>query len=156
MRRISRAQVIAVIGHVLAKVVREVVPAVVTLAAGDFRSDHYTVADLKRDTFKIGILTVASNGGNRSNVFVPLNDGKTNLFAPAIACVLSGVALISVLISAADAGELHPDQYAARRGLGQGKLTQFVFPGLDQGGREHAFVRHCRKYPSRGAAKQKG
>ena len=56
VRRISSAKVIAVVGHVLAEVVREIVPAIVAITAENIRPHHHAIAHLERDAFEVVVL----------------------------------------------------------------------------------------------------
>src|SRR6202035_2203197 len=96
MRRIGSAQIVAIIRHVLAEVVGEIVPAVVALAAGDIRANHDPVANLERDALEVRVVAVSSNCRNRSDIFVALNDWETDLLAFAGSRVLCSKSLVRV------------------------------------------------------------
>src|SRR5277367_1338668 len=108
MRRISGAQVVAIIRGAFAAIVRKIMPTVVALAARYVRADHHAISLAQRYSIEVRILSVPADGRNRSDVLVPLNDRKFQLAA----AVLRGVTLKRVLIRSADAGHRHFDQDA--------------------------------------------
>src|SRR6267154_6012139 len=136
---------IAVIDRVLAAVVREIVPAVVTGAAAHIRADDHPFAHLQWNPFEIEGASVSSNGRNRSHVLVALNDRKPNLPRDSVSSVLTGIPLIGVLVRTANSRDLYFDQHAPGRRVGQRILSEFVPPGFDQGCREYAVGGHIQK-----------
>src|SRR6202051_804375 len=114
MGRISGTQVVAVVRHVLAEIVGEVVPAVVTVAAGHVCTNHHAVAYAQPNTFEIGVAAVASDGGDGPHVFGALNNRKANLLAVSDARILIDEALVGVLVGTADSRQLHFHQDTAR------------------------------------------
>jgi hypothetical protein len=130
MGRIGSAKIVAVVGHVLAEVVREVVAAIIAIAAGDIGADYDAIPDLERDALEVCVAAVSADGSDGTDIFVALNNGETNVLAFACSSVLRGVSLIGVLVGAADAGDLHLDEHAAERRVGKGIFADLVLSGL--------------------------
>src|SRR6202790_2134889 len=114
MRCVFGAQVIAVVGHFFAAVIREIVTAVITFPACNVGANNDTIAGTQRNALEIGVSSVTANGLNDSDIFMTLNDWK---FHAAVA-VLRGIALESVFVSAANARHEHFHEYAAWSRLG--------------------------------------
>src|SRR5579862_64288 len=138
MRRVLSTQVIAIVSGVFAAIIRKIVPAVVTLPAGNIRADYYAIALTQWDSFEVGVGFFPANRGNRADVLVSLNDGE---FKRAIA-VLRGVALKRVLVGSADSGHFHLDKHAPGSRLRQRIFPNFVLPGLYECCCEYACGRH--------------
>ncbi len=102
--------------------------AVIALAAAHVGSHHDAVAHLQRNSFEIYVVALASNGRNRADILVPLNDGKFQR-TPA---VLRRVALKRVFVRSANPGQFHLDQNTARLRLRQRILAQLVMPWFHQ------------------------
>ena len=81
MRRVGGAEIVAIVGHVLAEVIREIVTAVIAIAAGDVGADYDAISDLERDAFEVAVVAVSADGGYGSNVFVALDNGETDVLA---------------------------------------------------------------------------
>jgi hypothetical protein len=126
MRRVLSTQVIAIVSGVFAAIIRKIVPAVVTLPAGNIRADYYAIALTQWDSFEVGVGFFPANRGNRADVLVSLNDGE---FKRAIA-VLRGVALKRVLVGSADSGHFHLDRHAPGAGSGNGYSRISYCPGF--------------------------
>ncbi len=129
MRRIFGAEQIAVIESVLAAAIGKIVAAVVAVAAGDVGADNDAIADFERDAFEVSVVAVAADGRDGADVFVALDQRKFE-FART---VLRGETLVSVLIGAANAGQLHFDEDAAGLGIRQRIFAELVASGFDEG-----------------------
>src|SRR5262249_5607136 len=138
MRRIFRAQEIAVVERLIAAVVREVVAAVIALAAGNVGSNDHTVAHMNGQAFEVLVLAIATDSGDSADIFVALNDRKLNLPVT----VLGDKPLEGVFVCAADAGQFHANENAAGGRFGQRKLPQFVPAGFCQSSGQNGITRH--------------
>ena len=107
MRRIFGAEVVAVVGHVFAAVIREIVSAVIAFAATYVCTNHNAVANFQRNSLEVRVSPVSAYRRNRSDVLVSLNYREFQLFVS----ILGGVTLKRVLVRAADAGHFHFHQY---------------------------------------------
>jgi hypothetical protein len=117
------------------------------MAAGDISSDHDAIPDLERYALKVQVVSAATDGRNRPHVFMPLDDRETNLLALSGAGILRGVALIGMLVGAADARQLHLHDDTTGFGLWKGILPYFVLAGLDERGGQNAITGHrCRSF----------
>ena len=85
-----RAQIVAVIGHILAEVIRKIVCAVVALPAKNIGAHNDAVTNVERNAFEVVILAVSADRRYRADVLVALNDGEGNSLAFAIAGIRSG------------------------------------------------------------------
>src|ERR1700677_2890348 len=102
MRRIFRAQIVAVVRRIFATVVRKVVTAVVALSAANVCTDDYAIPHPQRNSLEVGIVSVSSNGRDGAHVFVSLDDWELE----GAASVLRRVTLEGMLVGSANSREL--------------------------------------------------
>src|SRR6202171_2380269 len=105
MRRVPGADVIPIVNRVLATVIREVMPTVITSPATYIRTNNHAVTSLQRDTFEVRISPVAANRRNRPHVFMSLDDWEGHLPRRASAPILARVPLVGVFVGPADSGD---------------------------------------------------
>ena len=112
--------------------------AVVAFPAANVGADNDAIAHAQRDSLKVSVFAVSSDGRNRTDVLVPLDDRKFQFAA----AVLRGVALKGVLVRSANTGQFHLHQNATGCRFRQRIFPDFVSPWLNQRRREHALGRH--------------
>src|SRR5215471_16993161 len=107
MWRIFGADVVAIINGLLAAVVGKIVAAVVTLSTADIRGDNDAISNFQPHAFKIYRTRTSSDGSDRANVLMALNNRERNATGCSISAILAHIPLVCVFIGPTDAGNLH-------------------------------------------------